>query len=197
VFRKAFGNLAKVNLFIKRNEGIELGAMATSVDGELLDDELSPARLAEANIHPDTRLATDYLNHFNEVVMLIDMLPMMPDCAPDVVTWAPVSYTDHFYLSHFKGRDLAIRAYQTVERNRRETLERTIFKVEQAIGDIQRMIREAPMDCLPVEAIQDLADMRIKPALAHAMGLINGAPVVDMVTEESGDAQQAVDALFS
>lgn len=173
-----------------------MGAPATTVDVATTDEIFSPAALAAANIHPDTRLATDYLNHFNEVVMLIDMLPMMPDCAPDVVTWAPVSYVDHFFHSHFKGRDLAIAAYETVNRERREVFESTIDQVVQAIGDIQRMIREAPMDNLPVEAIQDVAEMRIKPALAHAMGLINGAPVAAMITEETGDAQQAIDALF-
>ncbi len=36
----------------------------------------------------------------------------------------------------------------------------------------------------------------MKPLLAHAMGLINGAPAVELVTEDSGDAQMAVDALF-
>jgi hypothetical protein len=173
-----------------------LGATATSVQHAEPKAEFSPSDLAAANIHPDTRLATDYLNHFNEVVMLIEMLPMMPDCAPDVVTWMPVSYVDHFFLSHFKGRDLAVTAYETVDRDRRETFERTIDKVVLAIGDIQRMIREAPMDCLPTDAIQDVVEMRVKPALAHAMGLINGAPVIDMITEETGDAQLAVDALF-
>jgi hypothetical protein len=33
---------------------------------------LSPERLAKANISPVTGLATDYLNHFNEAIMLLD-----------------------------------------------------------------------------------------------------------------------------
>ena len=47
-----------------------------------------------------------------------------------------------------------------------------------------------------IEALTDLSEMRIKPLLAHAMGLINGAPVAAAVTEDTGDAQSAVDALF-
>ena len=31
-------------------------------------------RLADANINPVTGLATDYLNHFNEAIMLLEML---------------------------------------------------------------------------------------------------------------------------
>ncbi|MBS1180478.1 MAG: hypothetical protein H6Q99_358 [Proteobacteria bacterium] len=160
------------------------------------ETDFSPDRLAAANIHPDTRLATDYLNHFNEVVMLIDMLPMMPDCAPDVVDWQPCSYVDHFRLSHFKERDLAIAAYEASEPDRRRAFEDTVARIDAAMTSLQRMIIDAPMDALPIEALSDLSEMRIKPLLAHAMGLINGAPVAAAVTEDTGDAQSAVDALF-
>ncbi|WP_181699182.1 hypothetical protein [Chthonobacter albigriseus] len=172
------------------------GTAVLEADGRS-DDELSPARLAAANIHPDTRLATDYLNHFNEVVMLIDMLPMMPDCATDVVAWQPRSYVDHFRLSHFKERDLAIRAYQAVAPDRRAAFEATVAEVERALGDVQQMIVHAPLDAAPIQAVQDLTEMRVKPLLSHAMGLINGAPVAAAVYEdESADTQSAIDALF-
>lgn len=171
------------------------GADVMDVSGSVRDD-FSPDCLSAANIHPDTRLATDYLNHFNEVVMLINMLPMMPDCAPDVVAWQPCSYVEHFRLSRFKDRDLAIRAYATVDPDRRAALEATIAGVERALGEVQRMIVEAPLDQAPVQAVQDLTEMRVKPLLSHAMGLINGAPVAAPYEDESEDTQSAIDALF-
>ena len=42
-------------------------------------------RLQGTNINVNTLLATDYLNHFNEVIMLIEMLPDMPDMLEDVL----------------------------------------------------------------------------------------------------------------
>ena len=176
--------------------GDELGA--TAVTEELVRPEtcFSPERLVAANIHPDTGLATDYLNHFNEVVMLIDMLPMMPDCAPDVVAWQPRSYVEHFRQSHFKERDLAIAAYEASDPERRRVFDDTVLRLDATMADLQRMIIDAPMDALPIEQLTDLSEMRLKPLLAHAMGLINGAPVRTMVTEDTGDAQSAVDALF-
>jgi hypothetical protein len=164
-------------------------------DGAVTDD-LDPARLSAANIHPDTRLATDYLNHFNEVVMLVDMLPDMPDLAVDVVGWQPRSYVEHFRASKFKERDLAIRAYAAVDPARRVAFELTVGAIEAALADLQSLITGAPMEALPVERIVDQAEMRVKPLLAHAMGLINGAPPIARVTEEGGEAQQAIDALF-
>src|SRR3546814_6668569 len=35
------------------------------------------------NINQNTLLATDYLNHFNEIIMLLEMLPSMPECYGD------------------------------------------------------------------------------------------------------------------
>ena len=72
-------------------------------------------RLRVANINPRTGLATDYLNHFNEAVMLLEMVPDMPECAEDFLTWTPLSYAEHFTASNFKARDLAIEAYERAD----------------------------------------------------------------------------------
>src|SRR5438270_13934262 len=73
------------------------------------------AQLKAANINPRTGLATDYLNHFNEAIMLLEMVPDMPECAEDFLTWTPLSYAEHFVASNFKDRDLAIEAYEMTE----------------------------------------------------------------------------------
>src|SRR5512138_249430 len=78
-------------------------------------DEARAAQLKAANINPRTGLATDYLNHFNEAVMLLEMVPDMPECAEDFLTWTPLSYAEHFTASNFKARDLAIEAYESAE----------------------------------------------------------------------------------
>src|SRR5581483_11588517 len=69
------------------------------------------AALRAANINPKTGLATDYLNHFNEAIMLLEMIPAMPECAGDFLSWQPLTYAEHFVASNFRGRDLAISAY--------------------------------------------------------------------------------------
>ena len=72
------------------------------------DPSARAAELLAANINPRTGLATDYLNHFNEAIMLLEMIPDMPECAEDFLTWTPLSYAEHFWASNFKARDLAI-----------------------------------------------------------------------------------------
>ncbi|ODN70951.1 hypothetical protein A6302_01723 [Methylobrevis pamukkalensis] len=161
------------------------------------DLDLSIGRLAAANIHPETRLATDYLNHFNEVVMLIDMLPMMPECLGDVLAWRPRSYVEHFRASKFKERDLAIAAYDTVNPDRRAALENTVRMVELALASVQRMIEssEAPM-AETIERVGFVAEHQIRPLLEHASGLINGGPVSAPEPDDAHGAQTVIDALF-
>ena len=76
---------------------------------------LQPA-LADANINPESFLATDYLNHFNEIVMLLEMIPDMPELVEDTADWAPKSYVKHFTDSGFQGKDLAVKAFELAPR---------------------------------------------------------------------------------
>ncbi len=92
-------------------------AAATLLPGD--DARLCPAAdpfaLAEANINPITGLSTDYLNHFNEAVMLLEMIPSVPECRDDLLAWRPANYLEHFAASHLKQRELAIAAYDLAD----------------------------------------------------------------------------------
>ncbi len=66
------------------------------------------ARLAGTNINAESLLATDYLNHFNEAVMMLDLVADMPEMLDDIKAWKPLSYVEHFRASQFAERDLAI-----------------------------------------------------------------------------------------
>jgi len=69
------------------------------------------ARAQGTNIDPLTLLATDYLNHFNEIVMVLELIPDMPDCLDDAEEWKPKTYQQHFADSQFRDKQLAIEAY--------------------------------------------------------------------------------------
>jgi len=76
---------------------------------------MDPFSLTEANINPLTGLSTDYLNLFNEAVMLLDLVPSMPECRDDVVQWQPLDYHEHFARSNLKHKELAIAAYDLAD----------------------------------------------------------------------------------
>lgn len=86
-------------------------------------DAAAALRLAEAHINPATGLATDYLNHFNEAIMLLEMAAESSDCCDDLRNWQACGYREHFRQSSLKARDLAIAAYDTADPVARDMLD--------------------------------------------------------------------------
>ncbi len=104
---------------------------------EIVQAAQAAPRLAGANINPVTGLATDYLNHFNEAIMLLEMLSDCPECRDEFLAWRPMNYREHFMASRFKGRDMAIAAYDAANPALRDclnTLADTMIAVLQATG---------------------------------------------------------------
>src|ERR1700747_1165358 len=138
-----------------------------------LDDEVRIARLRAANINPRTGLATDYLNHFNEAIMLLEMIPDMPECATDFLEWRPLSYAEHFIASNFKARDLAIEAYESTEPELRAEFDHMTETMTKILTAASRARREATQDStrakLAVQAISWLKEL-----VAATGGIING-----------------------
>jgi len=92
------------------------------------------AKVAGGLINPDTLLATDYMNHFNEVMMLIEMLPDMPDMLPDCAAWQPKSYPQHFLECRLDYGPLAAEAYKHVPASIKTPFELTIAQLNAVIG---------------------------------------------------------------
>ena len=65
------------------------------------------------NINESTLLASDYLNHFHELVMLLEAISTEPGTfAEDLLFWRPLTYEEHFAESGFRHKNLAIAAYR-------------------------------------------------------------------------------------
>ncbi len=89
--------------------------------------------LRAANINPDSHLATDYLNHYNEIAMLLEMLPDMPEMIDECLDWQPKSYPQHFQDSAFQGKDLAIEAFESAPADVRSAFDYITGKLDQHI----------------------------------------------------------------
>jgi hypothetical protein len=85
------------------------------------------------NINQNTLLATDYLNHFNEIIMLLEMIPSLPECYGDAAEWRPKSYADHFRESCFSDAELAILAYENAPENYRQAFDATIEQMDRLV----------------------------------------------------------------
>jgi hypothetical protein len=172
-----------------------MSANPTCSSNEPARPPIDAERLAQANINPVTRLATDYLIHFNEAIMLLEMLPTVPEFAADVLTWRPLSYTEYFAASHFKERELAIEAYEVAEPYARQKLD----ELADAMNTILWATTAALQRNLSPEAAGSLGEKAaiwLKPLVTRAGGVINGQDL-PVAEDADGSAPQAVvDALF-
>lgn len=107
------------------------------------DFRLWQDKVAGANISPQTLLATDYLNHFNEIVMLIDMVADMPDLIEDCKDWRPKTYQQHFEDSSFSEKALAIEAYDHVPPRFRKPFEETVDQLNHLVAEAVHRIEDA------------------------------------------------------
>ena len=144
-----------------------------------LDNEARAAQLRAANINPRTGLATDYLNHFNEAIMLLEMIPDMPECAEDFLGWQPLSYTEHFTASHFKARDLAIAAYESADANIRAEFDSITTAMTSILVAVSAAMRETSKDQTRATLAGEATGW-IKPLVALAGGIINGGAEADV-----------------
>jgi hypothetical protein len=130
-------------------------------------------RLSDANINPETGLATDYLNRFNEAVMLLDMLASCPEFRADFLAWKPLSYREHFRASRFKTSELAIAAYDTADPNVRNTLD-TLAVTMTIVLEATRAAMDADRRLDTIAALAENATAWLKPLIARAGAVING-----------------------
>jgi hypothetical protein len=129
--------------------------------------------LRAANINPRTGLATDYLNHFNEAIMLLEMIPDMPECSEDFLSWQPLSYSEHFTASNFKARDLAIESYEAADASIRAEFDQLTTAMTSILVAVSAAMREAQQDKTRAK-LAEQATGWVKPLVALAGGIING-----------------------
>ncbi|MFN3656511.1 MAG: hypothetical protein ACK4UO_04545 [Pseudolabrys sp.] len=145
----------------------------------------------DAQVNAATGLATDYLNHFIEAIMLLEMIPSCPDCRDDFFEWRPMTYREHFAASRFSARELAIAAYDRADATARGSLD-ALAGAMTAMLEATRaaMVADMPADAAGILAARAAAWLR--PLVARAGAVINGVADGD----GSPAPQGAVDALL-
>jgi hypothetical protein len=169
-------------------------AFVQIADREPVRPVTDAASLAAANINLKTRLATDYLNHFNEAIMLLELVPTMPDCIEDLMQWRVMSYREHFLATHQKHRDMVLTAYETADPHAKSLLDACVDTMDEILTATRDALH---LDLSPVVAgaLAQEAAAKLKPLVGRAGSVINGLTMAGDGTA-SGAPQAAVDALL-
>jgi len=149
------------------------------------------SRVHGRNINEQSLLATDYLNHFNEIIMLIELLPDMPECLEEAQQWQPKSYVEHFQDSCFADKELAIEAYEHAPPRFKKPFERTVAHmdrlIEQGLEDLEAVVGEGNNEL--TQQVASVICGRLRALVDIASGIIHG-------NEETLD-QTAIDGLIT
>lgn len=130
-------------------------------------------RVEGTNIDTRSLLSTDYFNHFSSVIMLLGMLPEMPELLDEIDAWAFISYIDHFKQSGLDFAPLAIECYDYVPPKLRTKFERKVEEISNFV-EISRLGLRQLLDTGDKERFAELArrTSRDMQAMVDAGGAI-------------------------
>jgi hypothetical protein len=152
------------------------------------------------NINESTLLASDYLNHFHELVMLFEAISSEPQSfADDLLSWRPLTYEEHFAESGFRDKNLAIAAYRRAPPKIRARFDEAVARLH---GEAVTLVAEVAAE---LNGSKDLnktcenAARRLRVLIDEANAIANGEALPDRSDPDTlGDVggQAAIDALF-
>ncbi|MEJ2122963.1 MAG: hypothetical protein P8Z76_20170 [Alphaproteobacteria bacterium] len=164
------------------------------------------AHTEDTNVNPQTLLTTDYLNHFNEIIMLLELVPSAPSqFTAELAGWEHESYEEHFTHSGFRDKELAIAGYRNAPEDVRRAFDLSIADLEKEMVMVLQKLQEK-IGCGDTEAVNNLCSEtipRLQELLRISAGIVNGG--VPSCTDDSADAaakseaknaQSEVDAIF-
>ncbi|HEX9446456.1 MAG TPA: hypothetical protein VF920_00675 [Dongiaceae bacterium] len=130
-------------------------------------------RAQGSNVNDRTLLATDYLNHINEIVMLVEIIPDAPECLEDCKAWQPLTYQAHFHNSGIADRDLAIEAYDYSPPEFRQAFDKLVTEMNRLVA-----LTVARMETALAEGNDDITRMIALRASRNLQDLIGQASAV-------------------
>jgi len=151
------------------------------------------------NINQSTLLATDYLNHFHELVMMLEAVPAEgQEFTQDVLAWRPLTYEEHFSESGFRDKNLAIAAYRRAPPKTRARFDEAVARLHgeavTLISEVAAQLNSRGKRRLRERCVE--AAQRLRILIDEANAIANGETGIS--PSEAGDigGQAAIDALF-
>ena len=164
--------------------------------GAVLTDDNDHRELesrASSLVNPASGLANDYLNIYNEVVMLIETLPQMPEAKEDIFNWRPTTYQDYFSKSILPGSKNALENYNKLDADFRKSFEDVVAELDRcatgSVVAIRRHFRQkGEDDPVALEQICARAGSTLREILLRASNIVDhGQQQAEEVAQKRAD----------
>lgn len=134
---------------------------------------------AAALVNPASGIANDFLNHFNEVLLLIENLPvLLPEMVDELLGWAPRTYREYFTHSELPGSKLTLEIYDSICEELRREFEARVDAVNlmclESIDVIKsRRDGKGEIEAEDVEEYCEQISLKLRSALSDLADLVN------------------------
>jgi hypothetical protein len=160
--------------------------------GPAIDSDRGLEARAAALVNPASGLANDYLNVFNELVMLVEHLPTMPELMANIAAWRPVAYRDYFAHSNLPGRQQALDAYERLDPVVRSQFEGLVEELDRcatgSVAAIRIQSRRAHGDAETLAPHCEKAATALHALLKRATELVDfGAAQAETTAQQRAD----------
>ena len=147
--------------------------------GEVVVESGDLEARAACLVNPASGIANDYLNHFNEVLLLIENLPvMLPEMVDEILGWTPISYREYFQKSRLPGSAKALGIYDSLDADFRAYFEAQISGLNALALESIAVIKEhrAPDGTIEPDAVAEYcerASAQMRERLEVTADLVN------------------------
>lgn len=153
------------------------------------------------NINEATLIASDYLNHFHELVMLLEAIGAEPkEFADDLLSWRPLTYEEHFSELGFRDKNLAIAAYRRAPPRIRARFDEAVARLHgEALTIVGDVAAELGNGNARLGKTCEQAAQRLRVLIDEANAIANGEALPERTDfDNAGEVggQAAIDALF-
>jgi len=143
-------------------------------------------------VNPASGLANDFLNHFNEILLLIENLPiLLPEMLDDLLQWRAQTYEEYFKSSNLPGSQITLEIYSSLSSDFREMFEQRVGSLNVLAEEyIERILdarlADGSIDIDKISQFSEAAAPKLRSALADLADIVNG----------DGDPQRRADHLM-
>ena len=140
-------------------------------------------------------LSNDFLNHYSEVLMLIEMAPHDPAIAADLEAWRPVDYRTYFASSELRRASAALAAYEALPEERRQAFEKLVAAMD-TLATMATFALQPPTEPEHASVIVEETAPALRDLIAKAGAFLNSGGQDLAPNGEAEEAQAVIDRII-
>jgi hypothetical protein len=147
----------------------------------------------DAGLGSHSGLSTDYLNHYSEILMLIEMASEDESIVAEIAGWQPIGYREYFLKSPLRHAASALAAYDRLGTEPRAAFARQMEALDK-LTQAAILALQPPCHRQNVLLIAEAIGPAIRRQIDRAAAFLNSGRCVP---RESDDTQAIIDRLIA